>query len=510
MLKLACGAIILLYFLEPNCLPLTKELPQDIESCHAAMQRMQKDIDLLTEKLNYLLRVRFGQKSERVDSNPDQLRLFSPPASEANPPEEKTIAVAQHERKGHGRKKRELPRIRKEYTLPEDKLLCQCCSAQLKKIGETISDQLEYVPASMHIIEHTQFKYACPNCAENVVIAPKPQQPIDKGLPGPGLLAYVATSKYGDHLPLHRLEHILKRQGAEIRRSTMCDWMAATAQLLEPMWSIMKERVLKSVVIGTDDTILPVLDKNLTKTREGRTWAYLGDKDNPFTLFDYTPSRKRDGPLNFLNGFSGYLQADAFVGYDCIYASKLVKEVACWAHTRRYFFDALQSAPAQANFAIAKIKELYKIEQEIKELSPKERLEIRQTQAKPILDEIKKWLDEQILYALPKSFIAKAINYALSNWTALCIYTEDERLSIDNNATERAIRPLVIGRKNWLFTASDKGGRMAAVLNSIVASCQRNKKDPQAYLADVLRRLPGATLDEMLTMLPDTWQPQTV
>jgi hypothetical protein len=288
----------------------------------------------------------------------------------------------------------------------------------------------------------------------------------------------------------------------------MCDWMAATAQLLEPMWNIMKERLLKSVVIHTDDTVLPVLDKNLKKTRQGRIWVYIGDNNNPFTLFDYTNSRNRDGPLNFLNGFKGYLQADAFAGYDCIFASEFVTEVACWAHARRYFFDALKSAPIQANLAISSIKELYKIEQDIKELSPQERLEIRQSKSKPVLDEIKKWLDQQILSALPKSFIAKAVNYSLNNWGALCVYTTDERLNIDNNISERAIRPIVIGRKNWLFAGSDKGGRMAAIINSVVASCQRHKIDPQAYLTDILPKLSGASHEDLLSMLPGTWSPK--
>jgi transposase len=498
-----------LYFLELDCLPITKELPQNIEDCHVAMQRMQRDIDTLTEKLNYLLRIRFGQKSERF-VNPDQLRLFIPPTTEPQftTKEEQTITVIQHQRKGHGRKKRELPRVRQEYTLPEAELICKCCNGQLNKIGEDISEQLEYIPASMHIIEHARFKYACPNCQENMVIAPKPEQPIDKGLPGPGLLGYIATSKYDDHLPLHRLERILKRQGAEIKRSTMCDWMAATAQLLEPIWNLMKEHLLQSDIIHTDDTVLPVLDKSLTKAREDRVWVYIGDKNNPFVLFDYTKSRKRDGPLNFLSDYKGYLQADAFKGYDCIYASGAVKEVTCWAHARRYFYDALKSASSQATAAITLIKQLYDIEREIRELLPKERLEIRQNRARPILDEIKKWLDEQSLYVLPKSIIAKAVNYSLNNWQALYRYTEDERLNIDNNISERAIRPVVIGRKNWLFVGSDKGGKTAAIVNSIVASCHRHKLDPQAYLTDVLRRLPIASHEDMLSMLPNIWSPK--
>jgi transposase len=488
-----------------------QEMHSAFQQMHTQLQQSNEDIELLKQQIQYLVRARFGRKSERIDSNPDQLRIFTLPAETLPGPtlEEKPAAILQH-RKGHGRKKRELPRIRHEYSLPQAELVCKCCNGQLNKIGEEISEQLEYVPASLHIIEHVRFKYACPQCAENVAIAPKPQQPIDKGLPGPGLLAYVATSKYGDHLPLHRLEHIFKRQGAEIRRSTMCDWMTATSLLLEPMWNIMKESLLKSAVIHTDDTILPVLDKNLKKARSSRIWVYIGDKDNPFVLFDYTRSWGRDGPKNFLNGFSGYLQADGFNGYDCIYASELVKEVACWAHARRYFFDALKSASTQANFAIAEIKKLYAIENEIKELEPEERLEARKNRSRPVLDEIKKWLDEQKLYALPKSFIAKAINYSLNNWEALCRYTEDERLNIDNNTSERAIRPVVIGRKNWLFAGSDKGGRMAAVLNSIVATCQRHKIDPQAYLADVLPKLPGASHEDMFAMLPGTWSPQSV
>ena len=510
MLKVALAAILYLAFEESLVPTKMNELPQDIDSCHSLIQEIfvqlqqsKQNNELLKQKLDYLLRSRFGQKAERVD--PDQLRLFCAPTVEANAEEEQIVSIAQHERKGHGRKKRELPHIRKEYTLPPEQLICSCCNDSLKKIGEEISKQLEYIPASMHIIEHARFKYACPNCAENIVIAPKSQQPIDKGLPGPGLLAFIATSKYGDHLPLHRLEHILKRQGAEINRSTMCDWMAATANLLEPLWHIMKDRLLKSAVIHTDDTVLPVLDKNQQKTRQGRIWVYIGDKDNPFTIFDYTKSRNRDGPLNFLEGFTGYLQADAFAGYDCIFASKQVKEVACWAHTRRYFFDALKSAPTQANFAIAQIKELYRIEREIKDLSKQEKLKIRQEQAKPILQEIKKWLDEQLIYALPKSFISKAINYAINNWSALCIYTEDGRLSIDNNISERAIRPVVIGRKNWLFAGSDKGGRMAAILNSIIATCHHHKIDPQPYLADILPKLPNANHQQLIEMLPGVW-----
>lgn len=496
------------------------QLPADIESCHSMIRQLQallqtqlqqhnNDVAILTEKVNYLLQARFGQKSERV--NPDQLRLFTPPANETQieAQEESTSSVAQHQHKGHGRKKRELPRIRQEYTLPQSELICKCCNKSLNKIGEEISEQLEYVPASLHIIEHVRFKYACLSCEENVVIAPKPQQPIEKGLPGPGLLAYVATSKYGDHLPLHRLEHILKRQGAEIRRSTMWDWMAATAGLLVPLCSLMKERLLKSTVIHTDDTVLPLLEKGRKKAREARIWVYLGDTDNPFALFDYTKSRERDGPKTFLGDYQGYLQADAFKGYDCIYANGSVIEVACWAHARRYFFDALKSAPQQADFAIKQIRELYKIERETKELSNEERQKIRQEQAVPILDAIEKWLNEQVLFVLPKSLIAKAVNYALNNWQALRQYTKDGQLNIDNNPAERAIRPVVIGRKNWLFVASDNGGRTAAILNSIVASCQRNKIDPQAYLANILPKLPNATTADLVAMLPNTWSPDS-
>lgn len=239
-----------------------------------------------------------------------------------------------------------LPRQRIEHTLSAEQLPCPGCGHERIKIGEETSEQLEYEPASLYVVEHVRFKYACRCCQEHVAVADKPPQPLPKGLPGPGLLAYTTVSKYGDHLPLYRLEEILARSGVEISRSTTCGWMRETAALLLPLWMLMKQRLLRSRVIHTDDTTVPVLDPSLPHTRTGRFWVYCGDLDHPYSVYEYTPSRQRDGPANFLNGYEGYLQADAFGGYDGLFAGSggKIVEVACWAHARRKFYDAQQSS----------------------------------------------------------------------------------------------------------------------------------------------------------------------
>lgn len=296
---------------------------------------------------------------------------------------------------------------------------------------------------------------------------------IEKGLATAEMLSYVATSKYADHQPLHRLEGIFKRDGASISRSTMCDWMIAISLKLEPLYLLMKERVKKSKIIWTDDTPVKMQDREDERNiRNARVWVYIGDEANDFTVFDFTESRKRDGPVNFLGEFKGYLQADAFSGYDCIYASGSVTEVACWAHARRKFFDALQTNSAACNEALAMIQELYALEKKVHEQSNEERCVGRTECALPILRKFKLWLDKQRLTALPKSPLGKAVTYALNNWDALCRYVADSSLSIDNNKSERALRAMAVGRKNWLFMGSAQGGKTAAIIASFIATCK--------------------------------------
>lgn len=309
-------------------------------------------------QLQALLRARYGSKVESIP--PGQLRLFEGMTENA---EEVEVPVAPNETvsKSHGRKRisKALPRVPQVYDVSASEIPCPGCGEDRQIIGEEKSEQYDYSPASIKVIEHIRLRRACKSCAEHVIIAPRPASVIEKGMAAPGMLAYVATSKYADHLPLNRLEGIFKRDGASISRSTMCDWMAGTARCLLPIYERMKELVRSSRVIWTDDTPVKLQDRDHERNiRTGRVWVYIGDSENPLTVFDFTDSRKRDGPLNFLQDFSGFLQADAFSGYDCIFAGGRVKEVACWAHARRKFFDALSTNSAACSTALRMIGEL--------------------------------------------------------------------------------------------------------------------------------------------------------
>jgi hypothetical protein len=354
----------------------------------------------------------------------------------------------------------------------------------------------------------------------------------DAGLPGclagPGMLAEVIVCKYGDHLPLYRLERIFGRQGVNISRKTMCDWCAASAKLLRPLTELIRKLVLKSSVIHTDDTPVEVRDTYTKAKYTGRFWTYFGDEDQQLTWFEFTTTRKRAGPDRVLAGYRGYLQADGYGGYDGFEGVEIsdaspILKVACWAHARRKFHDALRTEPAASQLALARIAQLYKLEKELREkaatvwreLSREVRAELiaaeRELHAKPIVDAFKVWLDEQVLKALPKSPIAGAVRYSLNQWDALYRYLEDGRLSIDNNPAERALRGIAIGRKNWLFVGSANGGQTAAVLFTLISSAARNNLNPWTYLEDVLRRMPmlgeNPTEEQLTELLPTKWRP---
>ncbi len=491
----------------PDDVTLLKQMVRDqAETIRQSQQRIEK----LEHYLELILRRQYGPRRERID--PNQLQLFedTPTAEESEDvPEEdaEDEEPAERQRRHGGRRKlpAELPRQRIEYELSDDQLPCPHCAGPRQKIGEDISEQLEFIPSALHVIQHVRFKYACRTCQEQVAVAGKPAQPIEKGLPGPGLLAHTITSKYSDHLPLYRLEDIFARHGVELSRSTMCGWMARCAELLRPLYDLMVARVLQSKVIHTDDTPVSVLDPELPKTRTGRFWVYAGDNRHPYSVYDFTASRRRDGPELFLKGFRGYLQADAFAGYDRLCAGPAVDEVACWAHARRKFYESRTTSPEIAHQMLVTIRQLYAVERRAKEWTAHERQGLRQTESLPLLESLGAWLAEQSQRVLPKSPIGKAISYARSNWQALCRYTEDGDLAIDNNLSERTLRAQAIGRKNWLFVGSDNGGRTAAVLFSMTASCKRHDVDPFAWLRDVLRRLPTQPADRLDELLPDVW-----
>lgn len=495
--------------------PGDSALPDDLDTAHRQIREQAETlrqqgqlIARLQHQIEQLLRQRYGKKGEKVD--PDQLLLFAKDIlAQAEPmapaPQPAEPAAAKPGSSNHGRKPLPagLPRKRIVHDVAPGDRACPECGAERRPMGEEVREQLEYVPASLIVLEHVRPKYACSGCAAHVVIAARLPEPIEKGLPGTGLLAHVITSKLADHLPLYRQEAIFRRHGVALARSTMCDWMAACAGLLEPVVKAMMRRVLSSKVIGTDDTPVTVQDHAGKGAKTGRLWAYLGDRDHPFVVYDYTPDHTREGPERFLKSYrSGYLQSDGYTGYDRLHARGLI-EVGCWAHARRKFHEARTSDPERSHAAIAWVGRLYGIEREAREggWDDARLMAARSERSRPLLESFGAWLEGEARKVLPKSPIGEAIAYTRSNWIALTRYLESPYLSIDNNATENAMRPIALGRKNWLHLGSDRGGQTAATLLSLVQSCKALGNEPFAYLRDVLDRVsthPASRIDDLL------------
>jgi transposase len=505
---------------------LLKQINGELLDLVAALQ--QKN-DSLRQQLEQLRRRLAGHKSEKL--NPNQPLLFAELAAAAPSDTMVSLPPAAAEpaarRRGHGRNglNPKLRRDRRVYVLDENERCCPC-GGLCEKFGEEISEQLDYIPASLFVIEHVRTKYACPKCHDHVIVAVKPEQPIARGLPGPGLLAQVITCKYADHIPLNRFEHICRRQGVELSRSTMCDWMKASAELLTPLYELMVSLVLASRSVHTDDTRVPCQDPEQPgKTISARMWTYLGDDAHPGNVFDFTMTWSRDGPRRFLTEkagkFQGILQADALSGYDTLCAELGIVRAGCWAHARRYFYDARDSAAGPAAEALARIGRLYAVEKEIKAALAQAplpgpaadalRLAMRQEKAWPELTALRQWLEQQRAAVLPKSPFGHAVQYALNHWDTLLLYAQHGFLAIDNNAAERALRPIAVGRNNWLFVGSATGGQTAAVLFTFTSTCRRLNLDPFAYLRDVLTCLAAGPLsaEELTLLLPHHWTPPT-
>ena len=513
----------------------TSHLPENLIVAHQmivellqALQEKDRDCERLRHQLERLKQRLYGRKSEKIS---DEQFLFEyagllAEAKEAVSEEPDPVPVESEPecvskpRKRNGKVRcqtaGDLRVERIEYPLEEDRCVCEKCGERLERFGEEVTRQVDYIPASFYIREQVRFKYGCPCCRETVVVSDLPSQPIEKGLPGPGLLAYLLTSKYADHLPLYRLEQIVSRQGVTISRKTMCDWVRACAKLLEPLYGRMKQEALESKVLHTDDTPVPVQNKNREGMRQGRLWVYVGDGDHPQVLYDYTPTRCREGPLKFLKDYRGYLQADAYAGYDELYRRGEVVEVGCWAHARRKYWESRKSDRKRAHTALAYVGRLYKVEREAKaheeenKLSGKERAvyrcAARQEKSRPILEEFQTWLQEQENQVLPKSPLGEAIGYTLRQWDALTRYTNDGDLSIDNNPAEQQMRPVALGRKNWLFAGSDDGGWRAAIIYSLIQTCKRHGVDPFAYLRDVLARIADHPMNRIQELAPLAWK----
>jgi len=491
---------------------MVMSLLEEVETKDRRLQQLQHWVERL-------LRARYGPRRERVNEN--QLFLFAVALVSAGreaPREPQESAAPEKasdgagKRKGHGRETlpKSLHRQRVVHDLAEGQRQCPQCQGELKRIGEEVSERLEYVPASLVVIQDACQKYACAKGC-TVVTAPKPMAAIEKGLPGPGLLAHVAVSKYGDHLPLHRQEEIFQRQGAKVSRQTMCDWMRACADLASPLYELMKQQVLGSKAIQTDDTPVPVLDPDLPHTRTGRIWTYVGDGEHPYIVYDYTPTRGRDGPEEFLKTFRGYLQADAYSGYDHFYEEpeRGIEEVACMAHVRRKHWEAQSSDLMRSTVMLAYIRLLYDVEREARDrkLKGEARQALRQKKSKPILEDIHAYLERERPHVLPKSPAGEAVAYTLSNWKALIRYCEDGDLEIDNTGAERSLRSVAVGRKNWMFYGSDNGGRTAAVLSSLIATSKRLGLDPFAYLRDLFGRISSHPQNRLAELLAGQWQP---
>ena len=507
--------------IDPSKLPDdTSVLKQMIVELLTGAQRDRRAIAELQERLDALLQR--NRRPEPVDPNQPLLFPELAQAEPAAPASPAVVTESNQPRKGkpHGRRRpaANLRREPRRYELTAAERLCPECGHERQEIGVETTNQYDYKPAEVFVVEHQRVKYACKCCEGHVAIAPKPPQPLDKGLPGPGLMAQIIVDKYQDHIPLHRTKQRFERLGAPLPRSTMCDWMASSAELLMPLWQLLKHWVLQSKVLHTDDTTVPVRDETKSNHRYGRLWDYIGDETHPGIVFDYTTTHARDGPAEFLKDFKGFLQADAYGGYDGIYTGSkgTIIEVGCMAHARNKFTEADSTDPERVLAAKAWVRKLYDVEDEANaiiaaaKLTGAEaaaiRLRLRKENAVPLLTSLRQWLVEQKEQVLPKSPIAAAINYLLNQWQALNRYTTDGDLHIDNNISERTLKLIGMGRINWLFLGSDNGGKTAAVLFSFTATCKHLRIDTFAYLRDVLGRLPTHPTDCLEELLPHRWQ----
>ena len=512
------------------------ELPEDGESLKAVVHSLllerdrekQRAAQLHVEMLRLQLELErykkwyYGPRADRLQASGDLGQLLLDFAGEMDrkpvhpddvPPAAEPAGELRRVRRRKGRRNlanfENLPVTTHIHELNADERACPCCGVERREIGADESWQIEYLPGHFERIHHLRKKYACPDCESNgdsphIEAAAKPETAIDKGLAGPGLLAYIVTSKFSDYLPLYRLEDIFARQGFEISRATQSVWCGDVADLAEPLYQLMAERVRVSHVVATDDTILPMLSKG--KAANARMWVYVGDDENPYNIFDFTLNRGRDGPKYFLKDYRQVLLADAYGGYNGVVAGNAITRAGCWAHVRRKVIEAEKAAPEIAREAVALVRGLYAVERQAKEVSTAERLQMRQTNSAPVLAGLREKLLDWKEQLLPKHPMAEAANYALSQWEELNVFCSDGAVPIDNNVSEREMKRVVLNRKNSLFVGNARGGRTTAILASLTSTCRRHEVDPQRYLTQLLFNLPSLRVRDLPAWLPDQWK----
>jgi transposase len=478
-----------------------------------------------------LRRARFGRSSEKLDREIEQLELLLGELEEGVAESNARTEQAENQQRAIPERtkpsnrqpggRRPLPaHLPRERIVHEPAPACTCCGGTvLRKIGEDVTELLEYVPSSFKVIQHVRPKLSCRAC-ETIVQAPLPSFPIERGRPGPALLAHVAVSKYADGLPLHRQSEIYARQDVDLDRSTMADWVGRMAALLDPLVQAIGRHVCAGPVLHADDTTVKVLAPGQGRTKTGRLWAVVRDErpfagtTAPAAFYRYSPDRRAEHAEALLGSCRGFLHADGYAGFNNLFANDprtgtgRLTEVACWAHARRKLYDVYEAtASPLAKQALERIAELFAIETRINGRAPEERLAVRQQEAVPLLSELETCLNNALNQISGKSTLAKAIRYALSRWTALIRYTTDGRLEMTNNAVERAIRPLAMTRKNYLFAGSDSGGVRAAAMYTLTETAKMNGLDPEAYLRDVLARIADHPINRIGELLPWNWRP---
>lgn len=494
-------------------------LPRDVDTLLGVITDLHTQyaliLDSLHQQLQNLRRLHFGATSEKLSGQPE---LFEQTQELPVPPRDKITVTYQRQRRGRPSLPKDLPRERVDYDLSDAE---KSAFDTVERIGEEVCETQEYTPSKLIVIEHVRAKYACRKDGESTIRTAFAQpSPLPKSNAGAGLLAHIQVSTFVDHLPIHRQERIFSRQGVDLPRSTLCEWKLASGELLAVLRAPLIQHTLSAPRLHADDTTMPLIEGGRGRTKIARLWGYLGAgarrnatgdwmEHAPAVVFEFTESRESKHPIKFLKDCQGYLQADAYSGYDALYASERIIELGCLAHCRRKFFEIAktQNTPGLAAEAVAWIAQLYRIESAIRGRPLDEKLAVPQAEVVPVLSEFRIWLEGHYPKLLPQGPLGVAFGYALNHWRALTRYTEDGILQPDINLIESAIRPIAMGRKAYLFAAAERGGHVAATLYSLLGTCKLNRIEHYAYLKDVLQRLPSQPVNRLAELLAFNWMP---